>query len=231
VGNTLHGASNILMIAVQVAALVGVFFAWRRRRREALVLAAGAVALILIVALMVELGYGGSPRFLFPAAGLVCVLAGYGVASLARAAGGGWRSTALLLLILAASIPLFITRIGTFSDRADDISLRAQLQDDLDRAVEAAGGGGRLRRLGHPRINPSFAHQLAWDLDVPMGAVGPLIYPALLFDGPQTRVSPGASPRIPSATNTHVRVTRLASVGGWLAVTVKRVPPSQRPKH
>src|SRR4051794_15277733 len=230
VGNTLHGASNILMIPVQVAALVGVFFAWRRRQREALVLAAAAVALILIVALMVELGYGGSPRFLFPAAGLVCVLAGYGVASLARAAGRGWRSAAVVVLVVAASAPFLVTRVGTFSDRADDISLRAQLQDDLDRAVDAAGGGDRLRSLGHARVNPSFAHQVAWDLDLPMGSVGPLIYPAVLFDGPQTRVSPGASPRIPSATNTHVRVTRLASVHDWLIVQVKRVPPSQRKK-
>jgi hypothetical protein len=230
VGNTLHGASNILMLPVQIAAVVGVLFAWRRRRREALVIAAGAVALILLVALMVELGYGGSPRFLFPAAGLVCVMAGYGVAELARWAGGGRRAAALLLLLLAASIPLFVTRVGTFGDRADDISLRAKLQDNLDRAVEAAGGGDRLRRLGHARVNPSFAHQVAWDLDVPMGNVGPLVYPAVLFDGPQTRVSPGASPRIPSATNRHVRVTRLTAVDDWLIVRVEKVPASARKK-
>jgi hypothetical protein len=234
VGNTLTGASNILMIPVQIAAVAGIFFAWRRRRREALVLAAGAVALILIVALMVELGYGGSPRFLFPAAGVVCVLAGYGVAELARWASADgrtrWRAALVVGLVAAATVPLLVTRVGTFDDRADDIDLRAQLQDDLDRAVEAAGGGGRLRRMGHARVNPSFAHQIAWDLDLPMKAVGPLGYPALLFDGPQTRVSPGASPRIPSATNTHVKVTRLASAGDWLVVRVKRVPPSERPK-
>jgi hypothetical protein len=228
VGNTLKGASNILMIPVQIAAVVGIFFAWRRRRKEALVLAAGAVALILIVAAMVELGYGGSPRFLFPAAGLVCVLAGYGVAEAARAAGGGWKSALVVALVVAATVPLFVTRVGTFGDRADDIELRADLQDHLDEAVDAAGGGDKLRSLGHARINPSFAHQLAWDLELPMGEVGPLIYPAVLFDGPQTRVSPGASPRIPSATNTHVEVTQLAAADDWLIVRVKRVPPSQR---
>jgi hypothetical protein len=228
VGNTLKGASDILMIPTEIAAVVGILFAWRRRRKEALVIAAAAVALILMVALMVELGYGGSPRFLFPAAGLVCVLAGYGVAELARLAGGGWRSGAVVALVVAASVPLLVTRVGTFGDRADDIDLRAQLQDHLDQAVEAAGGGDRLRALGHPRINPSFAHQLAWDLDVPMGDVGPLRYPAVIFDGPQTRVSPGASPRIPSATNTHVKVTRLAAVGGWVAVTLEKVPPGKR---
>ncbi|MEA2468235.1 MAG: hypothetical protein QOJ57_2361, partial [Thermoleophilaceae bacterium] len=155
VGNTLQGASDILMIPVQIAAVVGILFAWRRRRREALVLAGVAVALILMVAAMVELGYGGSPRFLFPAAGLVCVLAGYGVAELARLAGGGWRSAAVVGLVVAATAPLFITRVGTFGDRADDIDLRTTLQDHLDQVIEQAGGGDRLRALGHPRINPS----------------------------------------------------------------------------
>ena len=228
VGNTLKGAANILMIPTEVGALVGILFAWRRRRREALALAAAAVVLILVVALMVELGYGGSPRFLFPAAGLVCVLAGYGVAELSRSAGGGWRSAAVLALVVAATAPLLVTRVGTFGDRADDIDLRAQLQDHLDQAVEAAGGGDRLRSLGHARINPSFSHQLAWDLNVPMGDVGPLVYPAVLYDGPQTHVSPGASPRIPSATNRHVKVTRLAAADDWLIVSVKQVPASER---
>jgi hypothetical protein len=228
VGNTLKGASDILMLPVQIAAVVGILFAWRRRRKEALVLAGVAVALILMVAAMVELGYGGSPRFLFPAAGLVCVLAGYGVAELARLAGGRWRSAAVVGLVVAATVPLFITRVGTFGDRADDIDLRATLQDHLDQVIEQAGGGDRLRALGHPRINPSFSHQLAWAMELPMGEVGPVRYPAVFLDGPQTRVSPGAGPRIPSATNTHVKVTELASVGDWLAVRVTRVPASKR---
>src|SRR3954463_12630228 len=50
-GDTLRGGSNLLMIPVQVAALVGVGLAWRRRRRDVLVLAAGALTLILLVAL------------------------------------------------------------------------------------------------------------------------------------------------------------------------------------
>src|SRR4051812_2728831 len=68
-GNTLKGGSNILMIPVELAALVGIGFAIRRRRREVLVLAAGALTLSLLVALMVPLGYGGGPRLLFPPAG------------------------------------------------------------------------------------------------------------------------------------------------------------------
>jgi hypothetical protein len=222
VRNTLKGASDILMIPVEIFALVGIFFGWRRRQRETLAIAAAAVALIVLVAFMVVLGYGGSPRFLFPAAGLICVLAGVGVAGLVRAAGGGWRSALVGAAVIAASTPLFITRVGTFSDRADDVDLRAQIQDNLDEAIAQAGGGARLRKLGHARINPSFAHQLAWALDVPMGEVGPVRYPAVFFDGPQTRVSPGAGPRIPSATNSHVRVQQLAQTKGWLAVRVVR---------
>ena len=224
VRNTLKGAADILMIPFELAALAGIAFAYKRRQRELLAVAAAAVVLILIVALMVELGYGGSPRFLFPAAGLVCVLAGIGVAGVvkaARDAGGTALAAAAAALMVAATVPFAITRVGTFGDRADDVDLRAQLQDDLDAAVDQAGGGDRLRALGHPRINPSFAHQLAWDLDVPMGDVGPLEFPAVIYDGPQTRVSPGASPRIPRNETT---VRQLAKVGGWSIVSVEELP-------
>ncbi|MEA2373806.1 MAG: hypothetical protein QOD53_269 [Thermoleophilaceae bacterium] len=236
VRNTLKGASDILMIPIEVAALVGILFAWRRRRREALLLAGAAVALIVMVATMVLLGYGGSPRFLFPAAGLVSVLAGVGVAGVLGAFGGDGdggrgdrsarvRAAAVGAVLVAAFAPFVVTRVGTLSDRADDIDLRTQLQDHLDQAV-AAAGGARLRALGHPRINPSFSHQLAWDLDVPMRAVGPLRYPAVLFDGPQTRVSPGAGPRIPRA-RPGVTVKRLAAVGGWVAAAVNDTRPGR----
>jgi hypothetical protein len=230
-GNTLQGGANILMIPVEVAALIGIAFAWRRREREALVIAAGAVVLILLVAVMVLLGYGGSPRFMFPAAGIVCVLAGLGVARLLEVAGSGGRGrlAAVAVVLIAATVPFAAIRAGTARDRIHDVRLRTQLQDNLDRAVARAGGGAHVRALGHPRINPSFSHQLAWDLDVPMDEVGPLRLPAVIFAGPQTRVSPGASPRIPRF---DVKSRRLASVSGWKAVLVEAAPGRRpRPKR
>jgi hypothetical protein len=224
-GNTLKGGSNLLMIPVQLAALAGILLAWRRRRerREVLVLAAGAATLILLVALMVPLGYGGSPRFMFPAAAIVCVLAGLGVAWLLEATAGASRSRMLAVaaVLLAATVPFAAIRAGTDRDRVHDIRARTQLQDNLDRAIARAGGGDHLRSLGHPRINPSFAHQLAWDLDVSMNEVGPYKLPAVILRGPQTRVSPGAAPRLPRF---DVRSRRLASVGGWKVYRVVSAP-------
>jgi hypothetical protein len=224
--NTLKGGSNILMYPVELAALVGVGFAVRRRRRDVLVLAGGAAILILLVALMVPLGYGGSPRFMFPAAAVVCVLAGLGVAWLLEAARTRARMAAVAVALLAITVPFAVIRAGTDRDRIHDIRTRTQLQDSLDRAIARAGGGDHLRELGHPRINPSFSHQLAWDLDVPMDEVGPLRLPAVIFRGPQTRVSPGAAPRVPRFDASH---SRLASVGGWKVYLVESAP-GRRPK-
>jgi hypothetical protein len=218
-GNTLKGGSNILMIPVELLAVAGIGLAYRRRRRDVLVLAAGAAALILIVALMVPLGYGGSPRFMFPAAAVVCVLAGLGVAWLLEAARTRARMAAVGAALVAVTVPFAVIRGGTDRDRLHDVRLRTQLQDNLDRAVSKAGGGAHVRGLGHPRINPSFAHQLAWDLDVHQDEVGPLRYPAVIFQGPQTRVSPGAKPRVPRFGVTSKRV---AAVGGWKAFYVTK---------
>jgi hypothetical protein len=218
-GNTLKGGSNILMIPVEVLALVAIVLAWRRRRRDVLVLAGGAVLLILVVALMVPLGFGGSPRFMFPAAGVVCVLAGLAVAWLLELARTRPVQIALAGALVVVSVPSAVVRAGTNRDRIHDVRLRTQLQDNLDRAVDEAGGGARVRALGHARVNPSFAHQLAWDLDVHQDEVGPLRYPAVIFQGPQTRVSPGAKPRVPRF---NVRTRRIASVGGWKAFYVTK---------
>jgi hypothetical protein len=171
---------------------------------------------------MVPLGYGGSPRFMFPAAAVVCVLAGLGVAWLLEAAAPSRvRMAAVAVLLLAVTVPFAAIRAGTDRDRLHDVRLRTQLQDNLDRAIARAGGGDHVRSLGHARVNPSFAHQLAWDLDVPMDQVGPYVLPAVIFRGPQTRVSPGAAPRLPRF---DVRSRRLASVSGWKIYRVVSAP-------
>ena len=221
--NTLKGGSNLLMIPVELLAVVGIGLAWRRRRREVLVLAGGALTLVFLVALMVPLGYGGSPRFMFPAAAIVCVLAGLGVAWLVETVTPRGRAWAIGVgaLLLAASVPFALVRAGTDRDRIHDVRQRTQLQDNLDRAIERAGGGDRVRALGHPRVNPSFAHQLAWDLDVHMDEVGPYVLPAVIFRGPQTRVSPGAAPRLPRF---DVRSRRIGRAPGWRIYRVVSAP-------
>jgi hypothetical protein len=223
-GTTVKGAGDILIPPILVAALIGLVFAVRRRERQTIVLAAGALVLFAVVAVMVLLGYGGSPRFLFPAAGVVCVLAGIGVASVLREIGGGRRALIAGAVMAAATVPFVVVRADVASDRIADIRLRAQLQDQLDTAIDRVGPA-RARKLGHPRTNASFTRQLAWRLKLPMAAVGPLHYPAVIFRGPQTRVSPGAIPRIPSS---GAKTRTLARVGPWRAVFARKLTRRER---
>ena len=167
-------------------------------------------------------GYGGSPRFLFPAAALVCVLAGVGVATLLRAAGGGWRAAAVGVIVIAASVPFAADRVRHDDRSLRAVGLRAQLQEDLDRTVDRAGKE-RILRIGRATAPGQFRDQLAWDLGLGLRDVGYKRPPAVIFVGPETRVS-GESPRVPRL---GVRVTTLAAVDGWRALAVE---PKGRPR-
>jgi hypothetical protein len=218
VEHTYRGAIVLLIPPAFIAALVALAFAVYRRERTALALGAAALVLFTVIATMGLLGYGGSPRFLFPAAGMVAVLAGVGVAELMRAAGGRWRAIAVAAAVIAVTVPFALDRAREFRARASEVGLRADLQDQLDRAVELAGGPSRVLALGTPRVNTTFAHQLAWDLGVhqsQIGAVGPR---NVVFDGKQTTVSPSRGPRVPSH---GVRVTQVAAVGAWRVLSVE----------
>jgi hypothetical protein len=246
VSRTLDGAGDLLIPPALVAALVGVLAALlglargapgdaevasvdRRRDGTALALAAAAAALFVLVLVMSLRGYGGSPRFLFPAAGLVCVLAGFGVAALMRAAGGGWRAVAVALLVVAASVPFAIDRVRHDDRSLRTVDLRARLQEDLDRTVSRAGKE-RILRIGRATAPGQFRDQLAWDLGLGLRDVGYRRPPAVIFVGPDTRVS-GESPRVPTR---RVRVGLLAAVDGWRALAVvprARPPRARHPAH
>jgi hypothetical protein len=216
--HTYRGAIVLLIPPAFVAALVALAFAIWRRERTPLLLAAGAFVLFTVIATMGLLGYGGSPRFLFPAAGFVAVLAGVGIAQLMRAAGGGWRAAAVGVAVIAVTVPFAIDRGREFQARAREVGLRADLEDQLDRAVELAGGRARVLALGRPRVNSTYAHQLAWDLGVHQSAIGAVKPRNVVFEGRPTKVSPSRGPRLPSH---GVRVTRVAAVGIWTVLAVE----------
>src|SRR4029453_5631002 len=59
-------------------------------------LAVAALAWVALVALMTQAGYAGNPRYNVAAAAVGCVLAGVGVAALARGRAVAWILTAAL---------------------------------------------------------------------------------------------------------------------------------------
>jgi hypothetical protein len=221
VSHTVGGARHLLIFPAYLAALVGLGFALWRREREALVLAAAAAALFAVVALMSLLGYGGSPRFLFPAVGLVGVLAGVGVGSLLKVVGGGVRAALLAALLLAGSAPFVVDRADEFRAEGKLVQTRSDLQDDLHRVIQRAGRD-RVLAVGQPNTPGEFAHQLAWELGIHLEAVGGGTPPAVIFTGPPP---PFQAQPLPTK---RVRITFLARGDVWKAYAVAPAPKARR---
>jgi hypothetical protein len=99
------------------------------------------------------------------------------------------------------------------------VRLRADLKDQLDEAVAQAGGRSAVLALGRPRVNSTFAHQLAWDLGVHQSQIGDVTDRNVVFEGASTKVNPSRGPRIPSH-GVHVR--QVASVGIWNVLQVEK---------
>jgi hypothetical protein len=220
ISHTIAGARHLLIFPAYLAALAGVGFALWRRQRALLVMAAAAAALFAVVALMALLGFGGSPRFLFPGVGLVGVLAGAGVGALLQAAGGRARAAVIAAALVAVSVPFAIDRGREFNTERHLVSLRSHLQDDLHRVIQRAGRA-RVLAVGQPSTPGEFAHQLAWELGIHLENVGGGRPPAVIFHLPSGPFAGGPVPR-------HgVRATLLATAGSWKAYAV--VPVRRRP--
>jgi hypothetical protein len=138
-----------------------------------------------------------------------------------REAGRRWRPAAALALVALTAIivPFAIARGNEFSDRAHEVRLRAVYEDQLEQAVQLAGGRERVLSLGEPRSNSTYAHQLAWLLHIHQSQiVGPKAR-NVVFSGRPTEVSPSRPPRLPSH---GVKVTRIAATGIWTVLQVQR---------
>jgi hypothetical protein len=143
----------------------------RRQRRAVLLLGAIAVAWVAIVAVMAQLGYPGSRRYLAAPVALLAVLAGVGVAgTLALVAQRRTRRlTALALgaLLCASAFPTARTSVRLVGVARAEDRQRAQ----LGTAVDLAGGRAAVVAYGCPAINPWEQSAFAWRLHVPLERV------------------------------------------------------------
>jgi hypothetical protein len=186
-GIALGRVGRLVILPVWFAAAFAVVFAIRRRDRLALALAAAALGWTAIVVLMsVALHYAALSRFLVPAAALVCVLAGAGVARMVDLAPSGALRAAVAVAIAVAVVPFGALRVQRFA-QAGDVGTRADLERDLDVAVARAGGDATVRSCGRVAVEPAVIAinvrpALAWKLDVPLDTASPdLIGPAIAF--------------------------------------------------
>jgi hypothetical protein len=172
----------VLVLAVAGAALGG---------RTARALAAGALGWVALVAVMTQAGYAGNPRYNVAPAAVACVLAGVGVAAVARRAV---PAAALATVLVAATFAFTADDLG---DQLDELGARADRREQLNALVDRAGDPCRPVHTNQP-----MKAMLAWRLDVSMEHLAdPPRLPGAVFsappgydDGPALPAAPGFEP-------------------------------------
>jgi hypothetical protein len=158
----------LLVLAALAVVVAAVAFVRRRRETETLALGVGCVVWVGTVAVMSEYGYTGNPRYLLPAAVVVCVLAGVGAARLAEPAArrsrpAGVAAAVAIVAVLALWVPSALDRLEGDADRVAE-SYRSYT--DLAVAIGDAGGRGRLLGCGDVSTGRFEFPLLAWVLEV-----------------------------------------------------------------
>lgn len=175
VPTSLTRAADAVPVVVWLAAAAGVALAMRARDRAVLVIAGAAACwMALVVTMAVVLGYAAVGRFQLPAAAVLCVLASVGVVwTVAAIPPGQWRKVATAAVV-AVAVASLLPRVSALPRLADEVAARAGTEDDLDGALDRAGGPASLA-ADCPRIVTDEASSLrialAWKLDLPLGGV------------------------------------------------------------
>ena len=220
----LRRSAELVMAPVLVAALAAVALAVRRRVAVVVVLGLAAALWVAAVAVMAEFRFTGNIRYLAVPAGLLAVLGGIGVGWvaewLAPRRGGRLAAAALALVVLGfafAPARSSVRWLSVAREQSDQL-------EELERAVERAGGRDAVLSAGRPAINPSIQTALAWHLDVPLAHVQATwgstrehphwTPPALVFRAPPRFAGP------PPSLRGRQREIRPLRAGRWRVVAV-----------
>jgi hypothetical protein len=238
-GEVLRRAADLQVLPALIMAVVAVVLSLVRaprplrlqtleeRDRLTLSLAGLAIAWWVIVVGMTLVGYPGLERFFLPAAAVICVLAGSGVARLAQLAAGYVAGAAsrtrispalaggiVVVVVVAVSIPFTTTRISAARAQEPIASRAVTRLDQLSEAVAAVGGHARVYpcHSSFVAVNHSVQTALAWKLHVTLGRVGTSMrHQGLMFIGPHDSID-GGLPRInPLLTERRL----IATAGVW----------------
>jgi hypothetical protein len=181
---------------VKLAALIAVIAAALRRDRAVLLLAGGVLLWVVVEMAFALHGWPAVPRYLYEAAGGVCVLAGVfaGRVILDAPAVLGWvrarvpasspprwswlgsptTAGAAAALVLAVFVVAAVSSIHQryTEERTDLRAQRARTHEILLlQQVVAHLGAARIRACGHPDIPIGFQSILAWDLGTNTGSL------------------------------------------------------------
>jgi hypothetical protein len=180
-------------------------------------LAAAAAAWVALVAVMTQAGYAGNPRYNVAAAAVGCVLAGVGVAALARRRSPhAW----LLAAALVAAVLAFTAR--ELSDQVGELGDRADRRTDLSALIDEAGGAEAVNDCAPARTVQPMKAMLAWKLDVSMEHLAdPPRPPVAVFQAP-----PGYAGERPEPPVRDLVGPPVATQGDWTLYEVCELRPS-----
>jgi hypothetical protein len=184
-------------------------------------LAAAAVAWVALVAVMTQAGYAGNPRYNVAAAAVGCVLAGVGVAALARRDPRSRPPLAwLLAAVLVAGVLAFTA--ADLSDQAGELGDRADRRTDLTTLIDDAGGADEVNDCAPARTVQPMKAMLAWELDVSMEHLAdPPRTPVAVFQAP-----PGYAGERPEPPVRDLIGPPVAAQGEWTLYEVCELRPS-----
>jgi hypothetical protein len=212
-------AADAIILPTLILAAVGVAFAVRRRDSPVLSLAGLALGWIAVVAIMAEVGFTGTRRYLAAPAAALCVVAGVGLVWLLDAVRERRARIALgVVVALLALVPALLR--GREDARMLSVARsQADQRHELVRAVDRAGGRAAVLRPGPPAVNPWLQTALAWELEVPLSGVQATwsssrrhphwAPPALVFRAPARLAGP--RPAIPGG----VHIKAVTRSGRW----------------
>src|ERR687895_1370425 len=177
----LERVHNHMGFALELLAAGALAAAAWRRERAVLVLAGAAAAEAALFVAMTQAGFSGNPRYVLPALTVACVLAGGGAARAAEAGAAigeplprptrVMSPAVALALVAVVAAPLVSARVERLGHEAREVGRRMELQRDLARAVDAAGGAEELLTLGSATSNRALHTRLAWELGRPIQEV------------------------------------------------------------
>ena len=184
----IHRAQAMVLGPVPAAALVACAFALAglgRRRREAdrhvVTVALMAVGWIGLVAYMTAHGFSGNSRYVMAPVALLCVIAGVGVARIARvlqllighARLAPTATAALATALLAAGlVPFTLHNARQLGRQTAVLEYQASMRTSLSSAIGRLGGANAVLRCGEPVTEDYSVPMLAWYLGVHTSAIG-----------------------------------------------------------
>ena len=206
--------ADLLTIPALVVAAVGAALGGRSAR----LLAAAALGWVAVVAVMTQAGYAGNPRYNVAAAAVGCVLAGVGVAAVARRPAAWILAAGLLAGVLAFTA-------GALSDQLAELGDRADRRTQLDALVQRAGGADTVTQCAPVRTVQPMKAMVAWRLDLSMEHLAdPPRAPAAVLRAPPGYAGEPAEPRVGDG------FAPVATAGDWSLVAAcaggRRLIPS-----